>query len=118
MVYSMSGGSTAYDPTLQAEPSNTFQEMDGDILKVVPANVTPDGGVQISKATLHVGRPVKVDDNIPTKLHRTGPNIKRAKLLDVNRKSGGIDLVNQTFKDIVEEFEPGIHRNRAIDTAV
>ena len=57
----------------------------------------------------HVGRPV-IPDKVPTKLKRSGPGIKRAKLLDVNRQSGGIDLVNQTFKDIVEEFEPGVHQ--------
>ncbi|PID36785.1 MAG: hypothetical protein CR993_03295 [Rhodobacterales bacterium] len=45
---------------------------------------------------------------MPTKLLRKGPGIKRAKLLDVNRWRGF--LVCQTFKDIVEEFEPGVHQ--------
>jgi hypothetical protein len=110
MVYHLTGGSRDYDPSLQAEPSTTWQEMDGDFAQVFVNDPTPDGGGRISRVTYHVGRPIIVDQNIPTKLRRGGPNIKRAKLLDVNRYSGSLDLVNQTFKDIVEEFEPGVHQ--------
>lgn len=51
-----------------------------------------------------------VNDAIPTKLRRAGPGIKRAKLLDLNQYTGSLDLVNQTFKDIIEEFEPDMHQ--------
>ena len=56
-----------------------------------------------------MGRAVK-PDNVPTKLRRTGPPVSRAKLLDVNAQTGSLDLVCQTFKDIVEEFEPDVHQ--------
>ena len=68
------------------------------------------GGGRIARATRHVGRPVIVDENIPTKLKRGGPNIKRAKLLDANRQTGSFDLVCQGIKDIIEEYEPDIHQ--------
>jgi len=110
MVYHMSGGNTDYDPSLGGLPSMTFQEMDGDFSKVFIVDPTRDGGGWFSGGSRHIGRPVIVDGNIPTKLKRGGPNVKRAKLLDVNRKTGGLDLVCQKFKDIVEEFEPDIHQ--------
>ncbi|UWQ36907.1 MULTISPECIES: imm11 family protein [Leisingera] len=110
MVYSMAGGSTACDPTLDGEPGNYFEGMDGDLGAAEVADTTPDGGTRIGKASWHVGRSVIAGKNFPTKLKRSGPGIKRAKLLDVNRQTGGLDLVNQAFKDIVEEFEPGMHQ--------
>ncbi|ATG35916.1 hypothetical protein PhaeoP23_01774 [Phaeobacter piscinae] len=110
MVYAMAGGNTDYDPTLDVEPGNFFEGMDGKLRAAEVADLTPDGGVRIGKSSWHKGRSVKVDENFPTKLKRSGPGIKRAKLLDVNRQTGSLDLVNQTFKDIVEEFEPGMHQ--------
>jgi len=110
MVYHMSGGNTDYDPSLGGLPSMTFQEMDGDFSKVFIVDPTRDGGGWFSDGSFHIGRPVIVDGNIPTKLKRGGPNVKRAKLLDVNRITGGLDLVCPKFKDIVEEFEPDIHQ--------
>lgn len=72
--------------------------MDGDFLKVEVADTTPDDFRIIRKSILHVGRAV-LPDHVPPKL------------LDVNRQTGSLDLVNQTFKDIVEEFETGIHKS-------
>ncbi|MDE1131093.1 MAG: hypothetical protein OSA49_05970 [Ascidiaceihabitans sp.] len=109
MAYEMGGGNTDYDPSLMGLPSNTFQEMDGSFLDVKVADLTPDDGGPIMKSSWHVGRAVN-PDHMPTKLRRTGPPISRAKLLDVNNFAGSLDLVCQTFKDIVEEFEPDVHQ--------
>ena len=110
MVYHLSGGSRDYDPTLGELPSNSFVEMNGDRGKVLVTDPTPDGGGLITYRSKHVGRPVVVDENIPTKLRRTGPGIKRAKLLDVHQTGATLDLVNQRFKDIIDEYEPNIHQ--------
>lgn len=63
-------------------------------------------GVRILKSFWHVGRAIK-PETVPTKLRRIDPPASRAKLLDVNAQMG---LVWQTFKDIVEEFEPDLHQ--------
>lgn len=109
MVYALAGGNTDYDPSLQGLTGTHFKGMDGDFLKVEVADTTPDDFRIVRKSHRHIGRPVS-PDHVPTKLRRTGPPVSRAKLLDVNRQTGSLDLVNQTFKDIVEEFEPGIHQ--------
>ena len=108
MVYHLAGGNTDYDPTLMELPSTSFEAMDGNIDKFELEDSTQDDGGLIMRRSLSAGRPVRVDENIPTKLLRHGPGIKRAKLLDVNQWLGF--LVCQTFKDIVEEFEPGVHQ--------
>lgn len=110
MVYHLSGGNTDYDPTLGELPSTYFSAMDGDISKVEIADVSPDGGGLIMARTYAVGRPLQISDAIPTKLLRGGPGLERAKLLDINFWQSGIGLVNESFKDIIEEFEPDIHQ--------
>ncbi|UOA28617.1 DUF1629 domain-containing protein [Pseudosulfitobacter sp. DSM 107133] len=109
MVYHLAGGNTDYDPTLKGLPSNAFVGMDSSFTDVAVADTTADGGTRIMKSSWHVGRPVS-PETVPTKVRRTGPPVSRAKLLDVNSQTGALDLVSQTFRDIVEEFEPAIHQ--------
>jgi hypothetical protein len=109
MAYGMGGGNRNYDPSLKGLPSNSFVGIDGELSDVEVADLTPDEGGPIMRSSWHVGRAVK-PDNVPTKLRRTGPPVSRAKLLDVNAQTGSLDLVCQTFKDIVEEFEPDVHQ--------
>ena len=109
MAYGMGGGNRNYDPSLKGLPSNSFVGIDGELSDVEVADLTPDDGGRILKSFWHVGRAVK-PETVPTKLRRTGPPVSRAKLLDVNAQTGSLDLVCQTFKDIVEEFEPDVHQ--------
>ena len=109
MAYGMGGGNRNYDPSLKGLPSNSFVGIDGELSDVEVADLTPDEGGPIMRSSWHVGRAVK-PDNVQTKLRRTGPPVSRAKLLDVNAQTGSLDLVCQTFKDIVEEFEPDVHQ--------
>lgn len=48
-------------------------------------------------------------DHMPTKLQRIGRGLGIFPLLDVDSFAGCL-LVNQTFKDILEELEPGVHQ--------
>lgn len=48
-------------------------------------------------------------DHMPTKLRRGGPGLDIFPLLDVDSYTSCL-LVNQTFKDILEELEPGVHQ--------
>ncbi|UTS81873.1 hypothetical protein [Phaeobacter piscinae] len=44
MVYAMAGGNTDYDPTLDGEPGNFFEGMEGKLRAAEVADLTPDGG--------------------------------------------------------------------------
>ncbi|WP_081625843.1 imm11 family protein [Yoonia vestfoldensis] len=83
-----------------------FQWLDGDFDKVDLYDRTQDGGGMIVR--LGSGRPLK-PDHMPTKIKRIDPNRKPVPLLDVERWPSKC-LVNQTFKDILEEIEPDTHQ--------
>ena len=47
MVYSIAGGSIAYDTSLRGEPTIGFEPLDGNMDEVVVADLTPDGGGEL-----------------------------------------------------------------------
>lgn len=105
MVYHISGGKYVTD-YLGSQPG--YKALDGDIEKVEIVDPTPDGGGLITRRGLKSGRPMK-PDHMPTRLGRGGPGLDIFPLLDVDSFTSCL-LVNQTFKDILEELEPGVHQ--------
>ncbi|MCW3780078.1 imm11 family protein [Defluviimonas salinarum] len=105
MVYHISGGKYVTD-YLGSQPG--YKALDGDIDKVEIVDPTPDGGGLITRRGLKSGRPMK-PDHMPTKLQRIGRGLDIFPLLDVDSYTSCL-LVNQTFKDILEELEPGVHQ--------
>jgi uncharacterized protein DUF1629 len=105
MVYCLVHGKTP--ATLATFLSDHLVNIDGDFSEVEITDLTPDGGAQISNVELNSGRPVK-PDHMPTRLKR-----KKAfdqPLADYMPAPKGAAFVSQRFKDLVEEFEPGVHQ--------
>jgi len=102
MVYNIAGGHYPGNP----DPEPYFENLDGDFMNLELVDRTPDGGrVLIPKKS---GRKI-TSHNVPTKVKRGGPGLKRLPLLDVNNVYSCL-MVNQTFKDILEELEPDVHQ--------
>lgn len=102
MVYYFGGGKYGdEDP----DPMPYFLA-EGDFQNTRVVDKTPDGGRLI--VAKNTGRPMALD-NIPTVVSRGGPSLEKVPLLDVNSVYSGT-MVNQTFKDILEELEPSVHQ--------
>ena len=81
--------------------------LDGDIDKIEYADTSLDPGLSLlfEPGQLYAGRAVK-PENIPTRVEWQS---KRYKPYDVFM-SGGLILVSDAFKDIIENHEPGVHQ--------
>lgn len=104
MVYHIAGGNQLGGGYF----GHHFKELDGNPDLVELEDKTQDEGHLVA-GTWNVGRPLK-PDHMPTRLLRGGPGPEQSPLLDVDSLYGGALLVNQTFKNILEELEPGVHR--------
>ena len=104
MAYYVNSGIRPEDD--EPEYSPYFEWLDGDFDKIELYDRTPDGGGVFVR--LGSGRPLK-PDHMPTAVRRIDPNRKPTPLLDVERWPSEF-LVNQTFKDILEELEPETHQ--------
>lgn len=86
--------------------------IDADPGLIEYVDTTPDleGGVNLSfkPGQLHAGRAIK-PDHVPTKVTRTG---KRYGMPDAVMGLGAMELffVNETFRQVVERLEPGVHQ--------
>jgi len=100
MVYYL--GST---PTL-AHYANT-KILDGDPRKIEVADTTPDPGFDLNTASTYPanqGRPIRTE-NVPTRIEWQ----ENAPVADVLTEHGMI-VVPERFREIVEQFEPGVHQ--------
>lgn len=82
-----------------------IEPIDGDYKKVEVIDPAPDGGMHFSYGyQFKSGRPIK-SDNLPKKF------LYRSKLpvQDYETRYGMI-LVSSRFREIIEEFEPGVHQ--------
>ncbi|MEO1638018.1 MAG: DUF1629 domain-containing protein [Pseudomonadota bacterium] len=104
MAYSALSGIRPQDE--DAEYSSYFEWLDGDWKKIDIYDASQDGGTVVTR--FNSGRRMK-PDFMPTKIKRVDPNSPRTPMLDVERFPSCF-LVCKEFKDIVEEFEPGVHQ--------
>ena len=83
------------------------EPLDGDTSKVEVIDSTPDGGLDFrpGERSYKSGRWVKTE-HLPTRMEWQ----EKAKLLPEIGHPHGILAVSGRFKDIVEEFEPGVHQ--------
>ena len=86
-----------------------YEALDGDRSKVKIIDTTPDDGGHISVPG-EVGRPIHTEF-LPTKLLKQG---RKRSLLDFDM-AYGLMLCSERFKDLVEQFEPGVHQFVAVD---
>ncbi len=81
--------------------------LDGDVSKVELADMTPDDGLWPEpglSGSWGLGRPLRTD-HMPTRIEWRD----HAKLPDVERVSGALVICDR-LKEIVEQFEPGMHQ--------
>jgi hypothetical protein len=83
-----------------------LEALDGDFEKIRVVDDTPDGGATIWPQSLNSGRLLELHD-IPTRARLTGPGYA---LLDFYAFQDNTLVVPQTFKDLIDEMEPGIHQ--------
>lgn len=102
MVYHIAGSAT--DPRFPLKHEEILEPIDGDLDRINVIDPTPDGGRVIRAGGS--GRAIDLE-NIPTRLRRKGN--EGCPLHDVRDMWGGL-LVNETFRDVVESAEPGIHQ--------
>ena len=82
----------------------SFQPLDGDIDKVKPIDMSFDRGTLKLPTILTQGLKMDVT-HLPTKLRCGGP---KRELADVQHVYG-VYLVPETFREILERLEPGVH---------
>ncbi len=104
MVYHIAGGNQLGGGHF----GHRFKALDGNPDLVELEDTTQDDGGLVA-GTFSVGRPLK-PDHMPTMLLRGGPGPEQSPLLDVDSWIGSMLLVKKTFKDILEELEPNVHR--------
>jgi hypothetical protein len=78
--------------------------LDGDLKKVGPVDTTPDEGRRIESHMKSAGRPID-PTHLPTKIKVEGP---KRNLPDVYE--AGAKVVDEKFRAVVEELEPGVHQ--------
>jgi hypothetical protein len=92
--------------TTLAHYANT-KVLDGDPHKIEIADTTPDPGFDMSTASTYPanqGRPIRAG-NVPTRIEWQ----EKAPVADVLTEHGMI-VVPERFREIVEQFEPGVHQ--------
>lgn len=92
--------------TTLAHYANT-KVLDGDPYKIEVADTTPDPGFDINAASTYPanqGRPIRTE-NVPTRIEWQ----EKAPVADVLMEHGMI-VVPERFREIVEQFEPGVHQ--------
>lgn len=105
MVYSLTS-----KPTLGHEAAK--ETLDGDVSRIEVADKTPDAGFDANSARTYPanqGRPI-LTTHVPTKVEwqESGP------VPDVDTVRGLL-VVPERFREIVEQFEPGVHQLLPID---
>jgi hypothetical protein len=82
------------------------QELDGDISKIECVDMSQDGGTTLRSGytAVQAGRPIK-PDFVPTKIEWRS----KSKIPDYKTPMG-IPTVCDRFREIVEQFEPGVHQ--------
>ena len=81
-----------------------MKALDGDIKKIKPLDLTPDGGREILPIRGKFGRPLE-GDHIPTRVQIEGP---KRKLTDLREGIG--TFVDASFRAEVEKLEPEVHQ--------
>lgn len=105
MVYQLVHGET---PAEKAESlTDDLIAVDGDFKKVVIADTSPDGGGAISNNQFTAGRPI-APDYVPSHIKRQRPF--KYPLADYMPADKMASYVSGAFKDLIEEFEPGVHQ--------
>ena len=87
-----------------------FHWLDGDLDKMKPADMSPDDGIRIKPGFYTQGRALE-PDHVPTKARVGG---RKRKLADVLPGSGSL-VVDDKFRTILEELEPGVHQFFPLD---
>lgn len=78
--------------------------LDGDLKQIQPLDMSDDGGARIRASRSHCGR--RLDETfVPRRIKVDGP---RRTLTDVYDGLGF--LVNDKFREILEELEPNVHQ--------
>lgn len=86
---------------------NHLENIDGDFEKVTIADLTPDGGKKISNTQFKAGRAL-VPDYLPTQVKPQ--RLFDAPFDDYMPAPKGAAYVSAAFKELVEQFEPGVHQ--------
>jgi hypothetical protein len=97
-------------PTL-GHYANT-QTLDGDVSKIEVADKSPDAGFDLNTASTYAanqGRPISTE-HVPTRVEWQ----ESAPVPDVDTV-GGLLAVPPRFREIVEQFEPGVHQFLPVD---
>jgi hypothetical protein len=81
-----------------------MRALDGDINKIRPIDLTPDGGREILPIRAKCGRRLE-GDHMPTRIQIEGP---KRKLTDFREGIG--TFVSSNFRAEVEKLEPGVHQ--------
>src|SRR5690348_4102384 len=105
MVYSLTS-----QPTLGHEAGK--KTLDGDVSRIEVADKTPDAGFDANTASTYPanqGRPIRTNQ-VPTKVEWQ----ERSAVPDVDTVSGLL-VVPPRFREIVEQFEPGVHQFLPVD---
>ncbi|MEO1679217.1 MAG: DUF1629 domain-containing protein [Pseudomonadota bacterium] len=103
-LHQLSHGSKMRDGTqLVAEE---IVAADGDVSKVVHRDKSDHGGMLIKNTTFDYGRPIQTE-HVPTTWTRKP---SKNPIPDVMSAWKGCLFVSERFKDVVEEFEPGVHQ--------
>lgn len=81
--------------------------VNGDMKKVVPADMSDDGGFPVNEFGINTGRWVDAT-YAPTILRYKGPSHQAP--LDYNPFHKGAQVVSDAFRTILEKLEPGVHQ--------
>jgi hypothetical protein len=86
------------------EFSYGMKALDGDLKKIRPADMTPDGGIEILPMRGKFGRALETA-HLPTRIRIEGP---KRPLTDL--RAGYGTFVDAKFKAAVEKLEPNVHQ--------
>jgi hypothetical protein len=81
-----------------------MKALDGDLKKIRPADLTPDGGIEVRPTYGKAGRPFEIE-HVPTRIRLEGP---KRDLTDL-RADFGL-FVDGKVRTEVEKLEAGVHQ--------
>lgn len=80
--------------------------IDGDLTRVVHQDKSDDGGLYVKNTMFDTGRPIQTEHFPRTWKRKPSKN----PIPDVMSAWKGNLFVSKRFKDLIEEFEPGVHQ--------
>ncbi len=105
MVYHIAGSNS--DDSVPLKHEEILNPIDGDVSKITVIDTSRDGGRIASFSTGYSGRAID-PTHMPTRMRRKGNT--GLPLHKVHEIWGGGLLVSDTFRNIVERFEPDVHQ--------